>query len=64
MTDDTARYRQWLEWFPEANGYVMHNKQISFKNTVHPVAGRETKLSLLKLYHRCVFRLIYGTIYK
>ena len=64
MTDDTARYRQWLEWFPEANGYVMHNKQISLRTRFIQWLAVKQNFSLLKLYHRCVFRLIYGTIYK
>ena len=63
MTDDTARYRQWLEWFPEANGYVMHNKQISLRTRFIQWLAVKQNFSLLKLYHRCVFRLIYGTIY-
>lgn len=64
MTDDTARYRQWLEWFPESNDYVMCNKQLPLRTRIVQRMAVNRNFSLLKLYHRCVFRLIYGTIYK
>lgn len=64
MTDDTENYRQWLEWFPEANDFVMHNKRIALRTRLVQWMAVRQSFSLLKLYHKCVFKLIYGTIYK
>lgn len=64
MTDDTARYHQWLEWFSESNDYVMQNKQISLRTRIVQWMAVKRNFGLLKFYHWCVYRLIYGTIYK
>ena len=64
MTDDTLRYRQWLEWFPESNDYVMRNKQISLRIRLVQWMAAKRYYSLLKLYHWAVFKLVYGIIYK
>ena len=64
ITDDESRYRQWTEWFPEANGYVMKNKRLPLRTRLLQLAAVKRYDFLLKLYYRFVFKLVYGVIYK
>lgn len=64
ITDDESRYRQWTEWFPEANGYVMKNKRLPLRMRLLQLAAVKRYDFLLKLYYRFVFKLVYGVIYK
>ncbi len=64
ITDDESRYRQWTEWFPETNGYVMKNKRLPLRTRLLQLAAVKRYDFLLKLYYRFVFKLVYGVIYK
>ena len=64
ITDDESRYRQWTEWFPEANGYVMKNKRLPLRTRLLQLVAVKRYDFLLKLYYRFVFKLVYGVIYK
>lgn len=64
MTDDESRYKQWMEWFPEADEYIMVNKHLPLRTRLIQWAAARRYTFLLKLYHRLVFKLLYGVIYK
>ena len=64
ITDDESRYRQWTEWFPEANGYVMKDKRLPLRTRLLQLVAVKRYDFLLKLYYRFVFKLVYGVIYK
>ena len=32
ISDDSAKYKLWKEWYPEANKYIMCNKRLSFRS--------------------------------
>ena len=64
ITDQKSRYFQWLEWFPEANEYVMRNKQLPFRTRLIQWLAVKRCFILLRWYYRIVFRVVYGIIYK
>lgn len=64
ITDDTTRYRQWLEWFPEANRYALDNKLLPFRTRILQWMAGKRYFFVLRIYYRAVFKLIYGIIYR
>lgn len=64
MTDDEFRYKQWLEWFPEANNHILHNKLLPWRTRCIQWLAVKRCFLLLKLYYRIIFKLVYGVIYK
>ena len=64
MSDDQSQYRQWLKWFPESNEYVMQNKLLSIRVKAIQWLAKKECYTLLRLYYKLVFKLVYGIIYK
>lgn len=64
ITDDSSRYEQWLECFPEADRYILHNKSLSLRTRLLQWMAVKRCFWALRFYYRVVFRLVYGIIYK
>lgn len=64
MSDNKENYITWLEWFPEANAYITKNKTQAFRTRLVQIWAVKRYFFLLKLYYRCVFKFIYGILYK
>ena len=64
ITDDESRYRQWMQWFPEANGYVMKNKLLPLRTRLVQCMAAKGRFFAIKIYYRFVIRFVYGVIYK
>ncbi|MBP1617324.1 MAG: glycosyltransferase YibD [Bacteroidetes bacterium] len=62
--DKNKRYRQWSEWFPEANSYIMHNKFLPLRTRLLQLAASKRYFFLIKLYYWVVIRFVYGVVYK
>lgn len=62
--DNRKRYRQWSEWFPEANFYIMHNKFLPLRIRLLQWAASKRYYFIVKLYYWGFIRLVYGIIYK
>ncbi len=64
MSDKTADYERWLEWFPEANAYIFQNRSTPLRIRLLQFCAVKRYFFFLKLYYRFVFRFIYGVLYK
>jgi glycosyltransferase involved in cell wall biosynthesis len=64
MTDDESRYRQWQQWFPEANGDVMKNRQLPLRTRLLQLMAANGYFFIVKIYYRVVIRFVYIFIYK
>ena len=64
ISDDEARYKQWLEWFSESNSYVMKNKLLPLRTRLIQWMATKKQWIILKFYYRFVIKFIYGVIYK
>jgi glycosyltransferase involved in cell wall biosynthesis len=64
ITGDKNSYRRWLEWYPEANGYIHRNKQLSRRIRWVQQAAVKKQFWLLRLHYYLVIRVVYGIIYK
>ena len=64
ITDDDSRYRQWAQWFPEANKYVIKNKLLPLRTRLLQWMAAKGCFWAVKIYYRFVIRFVYGVIYK
>ncbi|OYD44682.1 glycosyl transferase family A [Sphingobacterium cellulitidis] len=64
ISENTAQYKKWLNWFPESNPYVMDNVDLSIRTRLLQLAAVKKQFWLVKLYNKVVIRLIYGVLYK
>lgn len=64
MSQKTSDYKRWLDWFPEANQFVLRNKSLPLRTRLLQWMAAHRQYWALKLYHRLVFRMIYGMLYK
>jgi glycosyltransferase involved in cell wall biosynthesis len=64
ITDDVVSYNHWLKLFPESNAYVMRNKQLSLRTRLLQWMAVKKHFTVIKLYYRYIFRLVYGVVYK
>lgn len=64
ITDNADAYREWQEWFPEANAYVMQNKMLPLRTRLLQQMAAKGQFWFVKLYYRVVIRFVYGVIYK
>jgi glycosyltransferase involved in cell wall biosynthesis len=64
ITDDESHYRQWQQWFPEANKYVMKNKLLPLRSRLLQWMADKGWFAAIKLYSRLVIKFVYGIIYK
>lgn len=64
ITDDTASFQRWLDWYPESNVYIDQNPMFNLRTKLIQKAALKKQFWILKLYYRLVIRFIYGIIYK
>ncbi len=64
ISDKKDNYKIWVKWFPEANPFIMENKEMSFRTRILQWMALKKQYWFLKLYYNIVIRYIYGIIYK
>ncbi|MBB6500967.1 glycosyltransferase family 2 protein [Pedobacter cryoconitis] len=64
MSQKTLNYSCWVNWFPEANEFVLKNKSLPLRTRILQWLAVHKQYWALKLYNLLVFRIIYGVLYK
>lgn len=64
ISDNPVRYKLWETWYPEANKFILKNKNISWRSRFLQLAAWKKQYWLVKLYYICIHRLVYGVIYR
>lgn len=64
ITDDTAKYKVWREWYPEANGYIWENECQSLKNKIVQWLAAKGLFCAVRLYFIVAYKLVYRLIYR
>lgn len=64
ITDDPKKHQMWKEWYPEANEFIMQNKQISLRSRLLQMAAKFNMFFVVSCYYNIVHRFIYGILYK
>lgn len=64
ISDDPVKYKLWKAWYPEANRYIMQNKQLSLRSRCLQWLAWKNQFWAVKLYYIFVHHLVYGIIYR
>lgn len=64
ISHSTESYIKWNKWFPEANCYIMANKDIALRTRLLQLFADKRQYWLLKLYYYIVIKFVYGILYK
>ena len=64
ISNNKKMYQKWNDWFSEVNSYIWKNPTSSFRSKVLQMFALKRQFWLLRLYYNCVYRLIYGFIYR
>lgn len=64
ISDDPMKYKLWKAWYPEANRYIMQNKQLSLRSRCLQWLAWKNQFWAVKLYYIFVHHLVYGIIYR
>ena len=64
LSDDRESYKRWTNWFPEANSYIMQNRNISFRSRFLQYMASQGQFWYVWLYYRLFIKFIYGVLYK
>lgn len=57
-------FKLWREWYPEANKYILLNKNISFRSRMLQWFAWKGQFWIVRLYDIIISKIIYGIIYK
>lgn len=64
ISSDIDSYKQWYNWWPEANQAVCRNPEASKRTILLQWAASKRLYAILKLYYWCVIKVVYGIIYR
>jgi glycosyltransferase involved in cell wall biosynthesis len=64
ISADKKDYLTWYSWFPEANGAAMANKALPFRTRILQGMASRKLWGCVKLYYLCVYKFVYGIIYR
>lgn len=64
ITDDFSKYKLWQSWYPEANQYILQNKQLSWRSRGLQWLAWKHQFWAICLYYKCIHKVIYGLIYR
>lgn len=64
LSGDSKKYSLWKTWYPEANKYIMKNKNISVRSRIIQWCAWKNLDFVVYLYRFLIERILYGMIYK
>ena len=64
INGDAAKYALWKKWYPEANKYILKNKNLSLRSRALQWLASKNQFWTVRMYYYCVYRFVYGLIYR
>lgn len=64
ISADRSNYDTWYSWFPESNAFAMQNKALPFRTQLLQGMAAKRLWWGVKMYYLCVYKFIYGIIYR
>lgn len=64
ISNKTTDYKRWRAWYPETNGHVTHNKQVSLRIRVLQWAAVRKLDWIIQVHYYLVIRFVYGVLYR
>ena len=64
ISDSSDQYRLWQEWYPEANAYVLSNKDVPFRTRFLQCMAAKSIWFGVRLYYWLVYRIAYRLLFR
>ena len=64
FTGKKEDYKLWHKWYPEANGYILSNKNLPLRTRILQWAAWKRQYWIIWLYNQLIFKIVYGIIYR
>ena len=64
ISDEKRRHDVWKQWYPEANGYTMANKCVSFRTRILQWFASKNLWLAISLYYKFAYKFLYRVLYK
>lgn len=64
ISGDAVKYALWKKWYPEANKYILKNKNLSLRSRGLQWLASKNQFWAVRVYYYCVHRFVYGLIYR
>ena len=64
ISNDKDKYERWQTWYPEANSYILLNRNVSARRRALQWLAYKKLYSLLLLYYNLVYRFLYKIIFR
>ncbi len=64
VSDKRRMYRLWKDWFPEANAFILTDKQVSFRIRFIEWCAAKGWFSIVWLHYWIVIKFFYSIVYK
>lgn len=64
ITSDWDCYKKWNDWYPEANRYIMQNKQLALRTRLLQWFAAHKCYIVVWMYFNIVYRFLYNMLYK
>ena len=64
ISDRSDQYQLWREWYPEANVYVLSNKDVPFRTRFLQWMAAKNIWFVVRLYYWLVYRIAYRLLFR
>lgn len=64
ISGDSKKYELWKKWYPEANTYILQNKNISARSRWLQWLAWKGQFWIVRLYYGILMKVVYGIFYK
>lgn len=64
ISNDSKKYKLWEEWYPEANDYILQNRNVSARSRWLQWCAWKGLWWMVRLHYLLVIKIVYGIIYK
>ena len=64
ISGEKSNYQTWYSWFPEANVSAMANKDLPLRTRLLQGMAERKLWGCVKMYYLCVYKFVYGIIYR
>lgn len=64
LSDSKEMHRVWKEWYPEANEFVLQNKQTPLRNRFLQWCGAHNLFTIVDIYYKFCYKFLYNILFK
>lgn len=64
ISDEQRRHEVWKQWYPEANAFVLANKQVSYRTRMLQWLASKNAWFLISMYYKVAYKFLYQVLYR